>query len=333
MYKIITIIPYFQREPGILARALRSIQAQEIPEGWKVETIVVDDGSPVPASIDVAGIQFEQPHQLRIVSQPNRGAAVARNRGLDEVTRETNLIAFLDSDDIWPTRHLAYAIDAYENGYEFCFSDNTREGHHVSYIAECGHKTSSLLQAGACNANDGLIPLATESLPGLIIEEFPTQISTVTYSNSIANGVRFNTDLHTAGEDVLFLVTLASKAKKVCFNSETKVQCGDGVNIFFKSFEWNSPSFMSIKHDQVRCHTLIGKIPTLSPSTQAINRQRLSKLQKEFAFHTLRYLVSNKFKLPRQLRDMARADPHFAVWFPLCFSSVILKYPLGMYRP
>lgn len=333
MARVSVIIPYFQREPGILARALRSIQAQEIPEGWQVETIVVDDGSPLPALGDVAGIEFEQPLQLRVVSQPNMGAAVARNRGLDEVARGTNLIAFLDSDDIWPTRHLANAIEAYGNGYELCFCDNVREDHHVSYIAECGPKTSSLLQARARHAHDGLVPLPADSLPGLIIEEFPTQISTVTYSQKLAPGLRFNTDLHAAGEDVLFLVTLAARARTACFNSATQVHCGDGINIFFKNFQWDSPSFMSIKHDQVRCHTLIGMIPTLSASTLAINQQRLSVLRNEFAFHTIRYLKANRFKFPRQLRDLARSDPHFAVWFPLCFSNVMLKYPLGMYRP
>ncbi len=116
MATVSVIIPYFQREPGILTRALRSIQAQELPVGWQVETIVVDDGSPLPALDDIAGLKFEQPHQLRIVSQINMGAAVARNRGLDEVARGTSLIAFLDSDNIWPTRHWAKSIEAYGNG-------------------------------------------------------------------------------------------------------------------------------------------------------------------------------------------------------------------------
>ena len=44
---IAVIIPYFQREAGILRRALASVFAQTNAPSWEI--IVVDDGSPVPA--------------------------------------------------------------------------------------------------------------------------------------------------------------------------------------------------------------------------------------------------------------------------------------------
>jgi len=44
MTKCTIIIPYYQREPGILARALRSVFAQTHPD---FEVIVVDDASPL----------------------------------------------------------------------------------------------------------------------------------------------------------------------------------------------------------------------------------------------------------------------------------------------
>ena len=42
---IAVVIPYFQREPGILAKALKSVLASEAVED--VHVIVVDDESPV----------------------------------------------------------------------------------------------------------------------------------------------------------------------------------------------------------------------------------------------------------------------------------------------
>ena len=50
------VIPYFQRAPGILARALASIATQQHgPHNLKV--LVVDDGSPAPAQAELAACQ------------------------------------------------------------------------------------------------------------------------------------------------------------------------------------------------------------------------------------------------------------------------------------
>ena len=46
---ICVVIPYYQREPGILRRALASIAAQrDCP--LPIHVIVVDDASPAPAA-------------------------------------------------------------------------------------------------------------------------------------------------------------------------------------------------------------------------------------------------------------------------------------------
>jgi succinoglycan biosynthesis protein ExoW len=40
------IIPYYQRDPGILRRALDSVRGQDLPAALKVHVYLVDDGSP-----------------------------------------------------------------------------------------------------------------------------------------------------------------------------------------------------------------------------------------------------------------------------------------------
>jgi glycosyltransferase involved in cell wall biosynthesis len=75
-----------------LAEALNSVTTQTVQP---LEIIVVDDGS-TDDSIRIAG-SFGQ--RVRCLEQPNRGAASARNLGMQYSAGEC--IAFLDSDDIW----------------------------------------------------------------------------------------------------------------------------------------------------------------------------------------------------------------------------------------
>ena len=49
---IAVIIPFFQREAGILGRALKSIADQNYPNS-ALYVIVVDDGSPVSAESEI----------------------------------------------------------------------------------------------------------------------------------------------------------------------------------------------------------------------------------------------------------------------------------------
>jgi glycosyltransferase involved in cell wall biosynthesis len=70
--------------------ALRSAVEQTYPPR---EVIVIDDGS----TDDTAAIAARFGEPVRVLGQPNRGTAAARNRGILEAT--TDVIAFLDADD------------------------------------------------------------------------------------------------------------------------------------------------------------------------------------------------------------------------------------------
>src|SRR5690242_13985907 len=109
--RVSVIIPFFQREPGILTRCLQSVRRQHVPPGWGVDVIVVDDGSPAGAGDELRGLEFPAPFRVTAIRQENRGVGAARNRGLEEAG-EATLIAFLDSDDTWPATHLERAIRA-----------------------------------------------------------------------------------------------------------------------------------------------------------------------------------------------------------------------------
>ena len=79
-----------------LAVALRSVREQTYANR---HLIVVDDGSESPDGIErVAG------PDATVVHRPNGGQAAARNTGIE--VGDGELIAFLDDDDVWPSRRL-----------------------------------------------------------------------------------------------------------------------------------------------------------------------------------------------------------------------------------
>jgi glycosyltransferase involved in cell wall biosynthesis len=89
------IIPTYNRA-HIICEAIDSILMQTYPH---IEVIVVDDGS----KDDTLARLQQYGDRIRVISQANAGPAAARNRGIAEARGD--LIAFLDSDDIWlPTK-------------------------------------------------------------------------------------------------------------------------------------------------------------------------------------------------------------------------------------
>ena len=91
------IIPAYNRF-SLLCEAINSVLAQSDKD---YELIVVDDGSTDATST----VQAIYGRRLQYVRQENRGVSAARNRGISEA--RGNLIAFLDSDDLWCPEKLA----------------------------------------------------------------------------------------------------------------------------------------------------------------------------------------------------------------------------------
>ncbi len=100
--EISVIIPAF-RAAAYLATALASAAGQT---GVAIEIVVVDDGSPE----DLAPIVNAASHPVRLIRQPHRGAAAARNTGFEATTAP--YLAFLDADDLWCPGALACMLAA-----------------------------------------------------------------------------------------------------------------------------------------------------------------------------------------------------------------------------
>lgn len=87
--QVSVVIPVFNGE-RFLAEAIESIRVG--PE-TAVEILVVDDGSTDATAAVAAGFG----DRIRLIQQPNRGAAAARNVGIQAA--RADVLAFLDADD------------------------------------------------------------------------------------------------------------------------------------------------------------------------------------------------------------------------------------------
>lgn len=102
--KLGVIIPAYNREATI-GPAVRSVLRQA--DAAALDVVVVDDGS-TDATADVV-MAMEAP-AVRLVRQANQGVTRARNTGLASLLPDTDLVTFLDSDDISPEGRFAAEV-------------------------------------------------------------------------------------------------------------------------------------------------------------------------------------------------------------------------------
>jgi glycosyltransferase involved in cell wall biosynthesis len=98
---VTTIIPCFNAA-ATLPRAIDSVRGQSYPN---IEIIAVDDGS---RDGTLALLREQEALGVRVITQANGGAPVARNTGIAAARGE--FLAFLDADDEWHPDKLAQQV-------------------------------------------------------------------------------------------------------------------------------------------------------------------------------------------------------------------------------
>jgi glycosyltransferase involved in cell wall biosynthesis len=100
------IIPCFNAE-ATLTDAILSVRRQTYP---KIEIVAVDDGS---RDGTLPLLRQYECDAVRVISQPNAGAAAARNAAIAIARGE--VLAFLDADDTWHADKIALQMRAFES--------------------------------------------------------------------------------------------------------------------------------------------------------------------------------------------------------------------------
>ncbi|MEX0886280.1 MAG: glycosyltransferase family A protein [Phycisphaeraceae bacterium] len=148
---IAVVIPVYNRRE-VVVEALESVRQQTHPPQ---RVVVVDDGSSDGSTERVRqwAAEVDPGVPLEVIEQANQGVSAARNRGV-EATRDCGLLAFLDSDDLWPTDYLARMAAAMDDEQVVAASTdrlNTRHGARPRLVSAADmepNATRRLLEVG-----------------------------------------------------------------------------------------------------------------------------------------------------------------------------------------
>jgi succinoglycan biosynthesis protein ExoW len=227
MIRIGVVIPFFQHEPGILRRTLESVLAQRLQA--RLLVIVVNDGAPIDVQREIPGALRERA-EVRAFEQRNRGAASARNLALDQVDDDCELVALLDSDDIWTPDHLANAAAALVDGAAFYFADcrllnGANTLFDVAAFIRGGFVRSDAPNRHAYVGRNGFTPYHHLLARGFF------QTSTVVFRRSAFTGLRFDPRFR-LGQDYLFFLAALATGPQVVFSPIVEAICGRGINVW-----------------------------------------------------------------------------------------------------
>jgi succinoglycan biosynthesis protein ExoW len=301
--RVCAVIPYFQREPGILRRALEAAFAQvHVPPP---RIVIVDDSSPVPAEDEVGTLPEAHRAHVTVMRQPNGGPAAARNRGLDAVPAGIEYVAFLDSDDQWLPQHLARACTTLDAGFDFYFANYFDVDSTVDGFTERGI-------LGTARAH----PLATfadtyayrEDLMLQILDQGAIETSTVVFRRATLGDLRFRVDFRDAYEDLMFWLDVAQRTQRIAFSTQPEVQYGRGINLF-RSGTWGTDASMKRVVASTRFRSHARRHRPLNAAQRAVVDARLAVNRRDFVSELLHRLRARKPMLWPHVRHMFRADP------------------------
>lgn len=317
---ISVVIPYFQRQPGILSKAVASALAQT--DIGSIHIIIVDDASPVPAREELAERMLARPGAITIIEQSNAGPAAARNKGLDHVSPDTEYVAFLDSDDTWIPTHLANALAALDAGNDFYFSDLFQLNQTVSAFKRAGRITPTqhpqIGDSGHLHSFAG--DMFDQILMGNVIGT-----STVVYRYRLFPALRFREQFVYAGEDYLFWLELSLLTRRIAFSSLSESIYGPGVNVFAGS-GWGTEKSLIRCHYEMKYKKAIRRIFTLSTTQSAANKLSVSALRNTFVADVLHRLAHRKPIGTDVLLSQLKVDPQTFLYFvPICMAQIVRR--------
>ncbi len=310
--RVAVVIPFYQREHGILSKAVTSALGQLDVEEFEI--IVVDDGSPVLAQDELAPLLTHNRDRLRVLHRSNGGPGAARNTGLDAVSPETTYIAFLDSDDTWAPSHLHRAVAALDQGYDFYFSDFFQLDQTISAFRRAGRIEPSHHPAlrGLSAMHEWSGDMLAQILTGNVIGT-----STVVYRRACCPELRFHEDYSHAGEDYLFWLDVSTRTTRFVFSSDNECTYGKGVNMYTGS-GWGSAGSLRRTLCEMKYLKAVRRRYPLSPALSSHVARGRRRLRSYFVRDVLHRLFRREPLDPHVLLEQLRHD----VWSGVLFAPL-----------
>lgn len=296
------VIPYFQRETGVLRRALNSIEGQ-FDLGILKEVIIVDDGSPAPVDKELNGLSRIK-DRITILRQKNLGVSSARNRALDYLSQGYDgFVSFLDSDDIWSPYYLTRLRAALDNGSDFFFTNFTQLDQSIGAF-----ERAERIQLSDHEKIQGSLYKYVGSMPTQIISGNIIGTSTVTYNFGKYRNLRFKIELKFAGEDYLFWLEIAFQNPKIMFDSDVLVTYESGVNIY-SSAQWGTIHLLRRQLDEIKFRRYLLTNYKLPAGSVSALQKHTEKLKKEYSSNLKSCLKRGNLKAVPFLLQLNKLNP------------------------
>lgn len=215
------VIPVRNR-PASIVNAINSALAQSVPP---LRIVVVDDGSTDSTTREVQRLA-KGAVNLSVITIAHSGPADARNVGLEALDaavhpaqtgpdpRNENLIAFLDSDDIWPPDFLLRAQQRLLGSPEL--------GLVVADRLECFHRSGPRLHSASCFDTDPW---------GALLRQSPQIMSCAVFRRRVLSDRPFPAGCFIGEDSALLIRLLAEGAKSAWIAGEpvvaTRIPPGD----------------------------------------------------------------------------------------------------------
>jgi succinoglycan biosynthesis protein ExoW len=302
---VAAIIPFFQRKPGLLIQAVRSVFAQTCAD--RMVAVICDDESPVSAESEIRGVEGLPQDRIIIIRQKNQGAGAARNNALRSVPASTKYVAFIDSDDVWRPTHIERALQALDRGYDAYFAD---------FIAVGYPGVGNMARIGNLKPEDHLLLDQAQNLYALKVSALEhvvsdggglIQTSTVVYRYHKYPQLRFREEFYN-GQDFFFWMDLSELKASFAFTFDVLVDNGEGINIY-QAAGWGTDKSMQRIRNELFVWTSVNRFYRLSPSLQAANARTIRNLQEAVGRDALHRLRRGKGLPWVHLRDIFRMAP------------------------
>lgn len=300
---IAVVVPFYQKRPGILKKAVDAAFAQKGVAPFKI--IIVDDASPVSARSELVDLMPAYAERILIIEQANAGPAAARNKALDNVPAGTEFVAFLDSDDEWIDSHLANAVKALGVDGDFYFADHYQLNQNVSAFKRAG-RINPLAHPKI--ADDDHLRRYSGDMFDQILTGNIIGTSTVVYRFRKYSELRFREEFVYAGEDYLFWLDMVSKTDRIAFSSLSECTYGEGVNIFAGS-GWGTDKSLVRLHYEIKYKKALRRLFSLTNDQLGANKKSLNGLRESFNADVVHRILHRKSVDLSTILSHARMDP------------------------